>query len=74
MTYLVQGRPKEAKRMKSKVKGMIIIFYDIKGIIHKEFVLLGQPVNSAYYSDVLRRLHKDVRRLRQELWRLAVAS
>jgi hypothetical protein len=29
-------------------------FFDTKGIVHKEFVLTGQTVNSAYYCDVLR--------------------
>jgi hypothetical protein len=28
---------------------MLIIFFDIKGIVYKEFVLAGQTVNSAYY-------------------------
>jgi hypothetical protein len=31
---------------------MLIIFFDIKGIVHKEFVLAGQTVNSAYNCDV----------------------
>jgi hypothetical protein len=29
-------------KMKSKVKSMLIIFFDIKGIIDKEFILAGQ--------------------------------
>jgi hypothetical protein len=45
------------------------VFFDIKGIVHKDFVLAGQKVNSAYYCDVLRRLRENVRRLRPELWR-----
>jgi hypothetical protein len=28
-------------------------FFDIKDIVHKEFVLAGQTVNSTYYCDVL---------------------
>jgi hypothetical protein len=48
---------------------MLTIFFDIKGIVHKEFALAGQTVNSVYYSDVLRRLCKNVRRLRSEPWR-----
>jgi hypothetical protein len=31
---------------------MLIIFNDIKGIAHKEFVLAGQTVNSTYCCDV----------------------
>jgi hypothetical protein len=30
---------------------MLIIFFDIKGIDHKEFVLVGQTVSSAYCCD-----------------------
>jgi hypothetical protein len=57
------------RQVKSKVKGMLINFFDIKGIVHKEFVLAGYTINSAYYCKVLWRLHKNVRRFRPELWR-----
>jgi hypothetical protein len=49
-----------ARQVKIKVKSMLIIFFDIKLIVHKEFVLAGQTVNSAYYSDVLRRMRENV--------------
>jgi hypothetical protein len=39
--------------VKSKVKGIFIIFFDIKGSVHKEFILAGQIVNSEYYCGVL---------------------
>jgi hypothetical protein len=55
--------------MKSEIKILQIVFFDIRGIVHKEFVLAGQTANSAYYCDVLRRLNENVRRLRPELWR-----
>jgi hypothetical protein len=45
-----------ARRMKSKMKSMLIIFFDIMGIVHKEFVLAGQTVNFPDYCEVLRRL------------------
>jgi hypothetical protein len=48
---------------------MLIIFFDIKGTGHKELILAGQTVNSAYYCDVLRRLRENVRKLRPNLWR-----
>jgi hypothetical protein len=59
----------EARQMKSKVKSMLIMFFDIKGVVHKEFVMAGLTVSSAYYYDVLRRLRENLRRLRRELWR-----
>jgi hypothetical protein len=39
---------------------MLIVFFDIKVIVHKEFALAGQPVNSAHYCDVLWSLHENV--------------
>jgi hypothetical protein len=47
---------------------VLIIFFDIKRIVHKEFILAGQKVNSPYYCDVLRRLRENTRRLHPELW------
>jgi hypothetical protein len=38
-------------------------------IFHKEFVMEGETINSAYYCDVWRRMRENVRRLRLELWR-----
>jgi hypothetical protein len=43
-------RLKEARQEKSKVKSKLIIFFDIKGIVHKEFVLAGRIASSTYYS------------------------
>jgi hypothetical protein len=48
---------------------MLIIFCEIKGIVHKEFILAGQRVISPYVFDVSRRLRENVRRFRLELWR-----
>lgn len=62
-------RPKKARQVKSKVKSMLLVFFDTKGIVHKEFVPPNQTVNSTYYCDVLRRLRENVRRRRPELWR-----
>jgi hypothetical protein len=50
------------REVKSKVKSMLINFFDIKGIVHKQFVLAGKTVNSAYYCNLLWRLRKRVRK------------
>jgi len=52
--------PKKARQVKSNLKSMINTFFDIKGIVHKEFVPTGQTVNSGFYCEVLRRLRKKV--------------
>jgi hypothetical protein len=44
MPCWVQSKPKKARQMKSKVKSTLIIFFSIKGIIHKEFDLTGQTI------------------------------
>jgi hypothetical protein len=62
-------RPKKARQVNSKFERMLIIFFDIKRIDHKEFVLVGQTVNSAYYCEVLRGLRENLRRLLSELCR-----
>ena len=53
-------RPKKARMSRSRVKTMIIVFYDSRGIVHKEFVSPGQTVNHAFYKDVLERIRKRV--------------
>jgi hypothetical protein len=42
---------------------MLNIFFDIKGIVHKEFGVAGETVNSAYYCVALRLSRENVRRL-----------
>ena len=53
----------------SNIKSMLIIFLDIQGIVHKEFVPPGQPVNGKFYCEVLRQLRENVRRKRPEMWK-----
>ena len=50
---LEEPKPKKTRKEKSKIKSMLIWFYDSKGIIHKEFVLTGQTVNAVFYVGVL---------------------
>jgi hypothetical protein len=54
--------------VESKDKSMLIIFFNIKGIVQKEFVMADQTVDFAYCCDVLRRLRENLRRLRPEIW------
>ena len=62
------SRPKKARQVKCNFNSMIITFFDVKGIVHKEFVSTGQNLNSGFYCDVLRRLRENVRRRRPKLW------
>jgi hypothetical protein len=58
----------KAKKVKNNVKSMIITFFDIKGIVHKEFVPTGQTMNSGFNCEVLQRLRENVQRHRPQLW------
>lgn len=51
---------------KSKVKTMLMCFYDSKGIIHKEFVPERHTVTANFYLSVLKRLLKRILRVRPE--------
>jgi hypothetical protein len=60
---------KEAMDVKSKIKTMFICFFDIRDIIHFEFVPEGTTVNQTFYVEVLKRLIDAMRCKRKELWR-----
>lgn len=62
-------RPRKARQVRSATKSMMIVFFDIKGIIHREFLPKDQTVNADFYCSVLRRLREDIRRKRPSLWR-----
>ena len=60
-------RPKKARMSRSRVKIIIIVFFDSRGIVHKESVPPGQTVNHAFYKDVLERLRKGVQLVRTDI-------
>jgi hypothetical protein len=49
-------RPKKAQISKSKIKTMLVIFFDIQGIIMTRYVPRGQTVNQMYYIELLTKL------------------
>lgn len=61
-------RPKKARQVRSKIKVMLTVFFDIRGIVHHEYAPVGQTVTKEYYQQVLRRLRDAVRRKRPDLW------
>ena len=61
-------RPKKARISRSKMKDMLVVFFDWKGIVHHEFVQRGQMVNTQLYQGVSAPLRDPVRRKSPELW------
>jgi len=47
---------------RSKIKAMLIVFFDIQGIVMAEWVPSDQTVNEQYYIEILTKLHERVRR------------
>ena len=61
-------RPKKARMSKSKIKVMLIAFFNVRGIVHTEFMPQGHTISQYIYRDVLRRLMRSVREKRRELY------
>jgi histone-lysine N-methyltransferase SETMAR len=61
-------RPKKARQVRSNVETMLMVFFDIQGLMHCEFVPAGQTVNQHYYKEVLLRLREKVRRKWSQLF------
>ncbi|UYV63523.1 hypothetical protein LAZ67_2004493 [Cordylochernes scorpioides] len=64
-----EPRPKKARKAPSKVKVMLTVFFDYKGIVHHEFQQQGSTITADSYIGVLRRLREAIRQKRPELWR-----
>ena len=62
-------RQKKARQSKSKFKVMMIVFSDIRGIVHVDWVPESQTINQVYYKEVLTNLREWVRRRRPEMWK-----
>jgi histone-lysine N-methyltransferase SETMAR len=55
-------RPKKVTQSCSATKSMLIMFFDIRGIVHHEFAPEGQTVYARFYCSFLHRLREDIRR------------
>jgi len=51
-------RPKKARQVKSNVKTMLIVFFDIDRLVHHEYIPKGQTLNKEFYKTVLQRPQK----------------
>jgi histone-lysine N-methyltransferase SETMAR len=61
--------PIKARQVHSNVKSMLIVFSDIQGIVHKEFLPPGQTVNGKFYCEVLKWLSKGIWHKHPDKWK-----
>ena len=64
-----EARPKRPRQSRSKIKVMLTVFFDFRGVVHYEFLPPGQTVNKEYYLSVMRRLREAIRKKRPDLWK-----
>ncbi|GFV26915.1 HTH_48 domain-containing protein [Trichonephila clavipes] len=57
-------RPKKARQVRSKIKVMLIVFFDADGLVNFEYASQGQTMNKELCLDVMRRLREAIRRKR----------
>ncbi|GFS88083.1 protein GVQW3 [Trichonephila clavipes] len=57
-------RAKKARMSESKFKAMMIVFFDIHGIVYLHWVPEGQTINQHYYLEVLGNLRERIRKKR----------
>ncbi len=62
-------RLKKAGWSHSNIKTMVIVFFDIQGVVHQGYVPWGQTVNTEYYMEVLKRLRERVCRMQLEMFK-----
>jgi hypothetical protein len=63
------SRIKKGRMSKSKVKRMMIVFFNIRGVIMIQWVPEGQTFIQKYYLEVLTKFREGVRTERPELWK-----
>ena len=63
-----KSKQKKPRQSRSKIKVMLTVFFDYRGVVHSEFLPEGQTVNKEYYLSVMKRLREQIRRKRADLW------
>ena len=61
-------RAKKAHQSTSNIKVVMIVFFELDGIVKAEFVPRNTIVNSEYYKGLLEHLRNDVSRKQPEKW------
>ena len=64
--WFPEAKESSPRQVRSKVKVMLIVFLDMEGIVHYEYVPQGQTVNYQFYLQVLKCLRLAVSRKRPQ--------
>ncbi len=64
-----EARQKTLRQSHSKVKVMLIVFFDYHGVVHYEFLQAGQKVNKYYYLRSLLLWHEVIWVEHPEMWK-----
>ncbi|GFU80359.1 putative DD34D transposase [Trichonephila clavipes] len=64
----ISPQAKKSRKVQSKIKTMVITFFDNPGITHKELAPTGQTVAGQYYLTLLMRLMAKLCRILPEYW------
>ena len=59
-----EAKPKRPRLSRSKIKVILTVFFDYRGVVHYEFL---PTVNKDYYLSVMRHLSKAIHKKRPEL-------
>ncbi len=61
MTWLTKDEPhsKKAHMSKSKIKSMLIIFFNSQGVIMKEWLPQSRTVNTEYYLTIMKKTQRQ---------------
>ncbi|UYV77800.1 hypothetical protein LAZ67_15002352 [Cordylochernes scorpioides] len=62
-----EPRTKKSRLCKSKNKVLLVTFFDIKGIMHCEYLEEGQTINKESYLNIMRRVRESIRLKRSEI-------
>jgi hypothetical protein len=61
-------RPKKAQRVRSKVKVLLTVFFDYRGIVHHSYAPEGQTISKEFYLEVIRHLCDAVQCKKPNVW------
>ncbi|UYV69029.1 hypothetical protein LAZ67_6002109 [Cordylochernes scorpioides] len=63
-----ETRTKKSRLCKSKNNVLLVTFFDIKVIVHYEYLEEGQTINKESYLNIMRRVRESIRLKRSEMW------